>query len=324
MNINSLVFSNNPSWRWSRHVCFWSLWILYDTIFVTLSWPKYPFAKAVVPAFLVELFSFPMDMAFCYSIIYFVIPRFLYKGMYLQMIAAWLGLSLIYIVCYRVYSDKVPAILYASFGMPYRMHSASFLWDFFYLFSQINMEGCMAAAIRLGKMWYIKQRESEIFLDREKKQEQLTVQGSIYRPQPAFLLRALEKTEQYARVKPEAIPGTMQKIRELYSYTMYANNWPEVSLAKELEMLKVYVELEKLGSSDGIKVSLELPDLTAEKKIAPLIILSIAENSFRHLSLSGPGPKTIDITASLLESNFEMDISWSKQDDTSALTNDWG
>ncbi len=166
----------------------------------------------------------------------------------------------------------------------------------------------MAAAIRLGKMWYIKQRESEIFLDRERKQEQLTVQGSIYRPQPAFLLRALEKIEQFARMKPEAIPGTMQKIRELFSYTMYANNWPEVSLGKELEMLKVYVELEELGSSEGLKISLNLPDFIGEKKIAPLIILSIAENSFRHLSLSCTGTKTIDITASLPESNFEMVI----------------
>ena len=182
----------------------------------------------------------------------------------------------------------------------------------------------MAAAIKLGKMWYVKQQESEIFLSKEKLQTRFDAEDSISRPQPAFLLRAMEKIEKWATEKPEAFPEIMQKIRELYSYVMSTNNRAKVPLDKELEMLRIYIELEGQGLHEDIKITMELPDCPTGKKITPLLILSMAENSFNQLSLLDAKSKTIDFKAAISESNFEMEISWSKPDDTSAMTRESG
>ena len=164
----------------------------------------------------------------------------------------------------------------------------------------------MAAAIKLGKMWYVKQQESEIFLSKEKLQTRFDAEDSISRPQPAFLLRAMEKIEKWATEKPEAFPEIMQKIRELYSYVMSTNNRAKVPLDKELEMLRIYIELEGQGLHEDIKITMELPDCPTGKKITPLLILSMAENSFNQLSLLDAKSKTIDFKAAISESNFEI------------------
>jgi hypothetical protein len=320
MRISPLIFSKDPKLRISRHLLFWSVWVTYDTVFAALGWSKYPFAKAFVPSFFVELFSFPLDIAFCYTIIYFLIPRFLYRGRYIEMILVWLCFSLIYIACFREYNKNIPPLIYGFYGMPYKAHPGSFLWDFFYLFSQINMEGCMAAAIKLGKMWFIKEQESEVF-NKEKKQISFAGHGGINRPQPVFLGRALDKVALFSKERPEIIPPMMQNIRSLFLYANYMNNRSKASLGKELEMVRLYIELEQQISSGETRVNARLPNVPASKKIAPNIILPLVEHGFLQLSVPQTSARFIDLETAIHESTFELDITWSKPADTSGLAN---
>jgi hypothetical protein len=318
MNISPLVFSNNPKFRLTRHILFWTLWIMYDTVFVTLSWSKYPFSKAFFASLFVELLSFPLDIAFCYSIIYFLIPRYLYKGKYLNMIFMWLFFSFLYILLFRLYTTHITPLIYSAYGMPYRMHSVSFLWDFFDLFSQINMEGCLAASIKLGKMWFIKQQELDLIKNERRKIEH-TIEDGIM--QPVFLINALDKVEKLSVENPTIIPGMIQKIKKLMLYVIYDNNQPKVALEKELELLKEYIELEQSGRQENIHVTMKLPDNTTGEKIAPFIILPLVENSFRQLSSFELADKFIDLEIKVSGGNFALNIIWSKPVDTSTLIN---
>jgi hypothetical protein len=318
MNLNALVFSNNPRFRITRHLLFWSSWILYDTVFVSLSWSKYPFPKVFFPSLIVELFSFPLDIIFCYSIIYFLIPRFLYKGKYVNMILFWLLFSFCYIICFRLYTTHINPIIYSAYGMPYRMHSVSFIWDFFDLFSQINMEGCLAAAIKLGKMWYIKHQELDLMKKEKLKSETDAEDGRI---QPVFLVSALDRFEELANKRPDIIPGMIQKIKNLMMYVIYDYNQSKVPLKREMELLKEYVELEKAYNSKCIQVTMRLPENISDEKISPFIILPLIENSFRQLSLIDMPEKFMKLDTKLYAGNLAMTISWSKPVDTSTLYN---
>ncbi|MBS1916463.1 MAG: histidine kinase [Bacteroidetes bacterium] len=318
MNLNAFVFSNNPKFRITRHVLFWSIWILYDTFFVALSWSKYPFSKSFFPSLLVEIFSFPIDILFCYLIIYFFIPRFLSRGKYLTMIFLWLASSFVYVFLFRMYTTHINPLIYTVYGMPYRMHSVSFIWDFFDLFGQINMEGCMAAAIKLGKMWYIKHLELDL-IKKERKKVELTSEEGITKP--VFLINALTKVETLSKETPELIPEIIEQIKKLMLYVMYDNNQPKVALEKELELLKEYIQIERTGLKENIQINLKLPEQTNGNKIAPFIILPLVENSFHQLSVLDVADKFIDIEASVSSGNFIMDIAWSKPVDTSTLAN---
>src|ERR1700716_2720295 len=148
MNIYPLVFSNNPKYRLTRHVLFWMLWILYYTVEFILYWSgKYPFYKVFFTGLTEVTVSTIIDIVFCYSIIYFLLPQFLFKGRYISMVFLWLLFSFIYLVSFRLFSVYISPPIRDLFGMPPPVLTKNLLWLFFYNFSQINMEGCLAAAI---------------------------------------------------------------------------------------------------------------------------------------------------------------------------------
>jgi len=261
----------------------------------------------------------PLDIAFCYLVIYFLIPHYLSKGKYIQMVIWWLFFSVLVVGGYRLFGIYITPHIRALFGMPYSAsHTRSFIWQFFYLFSQINMEGCMTAAIKLGKMWYIKQQELDLMKKEKLKVEPQMQNGKI---QPVFLINALNKVESLSRTKPEVIPGMIRKIKSLLLYIIYDNNLAKVKLEKELKLLEEYVELEKEGTDDTLHVTMKVIGNVTGERIAPFIIIPLVENSFRQLSSLDIVEKCIDIQIHFADGSLVMVVAWSKPVDSSTLAN---
>jgi hypothetical protein len=319
MNIYTLVFSNNPKYRITRHVIFWVLWISYYAIVSALSWtPKYPFSKTIFWALAEVTISTPLDMVFCYSIIYFLLPRFLFKGKYISMLLLWLLFSIFFIISLRLFGMYIAPPIREWFGLPRPMLSENYLKFFFSWFGSINEEGCLAAAIKLGKMWYIKQQELDL-IKSEKRKIEPEIQDS--RMQPGFLISALNKVERLSYEKPTIIPGMIRKIKSLLLYVIYDNNQTKVRLEKELKLLEEYVELEKEASDGQLNINIKMMGNMKGERIAPFIILPLVENSFRQLSLLELSNKSIDLDLRLAEGQLYIIVAWSKPVDTSTLGN---
>src|SRR5215813_10069135 len=108
MAINPLVFSNNRRYRFARHALFWLLWIIYYTVFNMVYWQgHHPFGPTLGASLVEVTLSTPLDMVFCYSIIYFLLPRFLYKGHYIQMALLWMLFSFLFILAFRWYNHQI-------------------------------------------------------------------------------------------------------------------------------------------------------------------------------------------------------------------------
>jgi len=196
-------------------------------------------------------------------------------------------------------------------------HSSSFIWDFFYYFSQINMEGCLTAAIKLGKMWYIKQQELDLIKSEKRKIEPVLHNGEM---KPVFLINALDKVELLSQKKPTVIPGMIRKIKGLLLYIIYDTNQGKVNLQKELKLMEEYVALEKEGN-DNLKVKVNMIGNMNGERIAPFIILSLVENSFRQLALLDLNEKFLNLEIRLAEGQLYISVAWSKPVDTSTLAN---
>ena len=56
----------------------------------------------------------------------------------------------------------------------------------------------------------------------------------------------------------------------------------EVSLEKELEIMKNYIDLEKERYGNEIEISLSIEGDVKDKYIAPLLLLPFLENAFKH------------------------------------------
>src|SRR5436853_1225870 len=276
MNIHPFVFSNKQTYRLSRHALFWFLWMFYYAIITTLLvYPKWGVARSFLEAFTEQMESTPLDMCFCYFIIYYLLPKFLYKGRYIGMLLLWLFASITFIVLYELNATLIAPYIRGWYGMKVNMTTprsfVNYVYDFFVLFSQINMEGCVAASIKLGKLWYIKQQEIDL-LKYEKNKLDNEEKGLI---QPAFLGDLLTRMELIANEKTMVAAQSMKKIRHLLLYILYENTSSKVPLNKEIALLQEYVDLEKLTAEKEVNVVLQIGHMPMYETIAPFILLPL-------------------------------------------------
>lgn len=244
MTLSPFVFSNNPRYRFARHALFWLLWILYYTVFQTINLAgTYPVGRSFLSALVEVLLTTPLDMVFCYSIMYYLLPRYLYTGKYLRMILLWLLFSMIFVLFYAYARERIVPMTRQWFGMS-PPESRNIYWLILYIFYQVNLEGCLALAIKLGKMWVIKHRELELI---KKEKQTMGAHALEGRMQPVFLLDAIDRIERLSLLKPSLIPGMIQRVKSLLQYVVYDTNQSSVPLEKELKLLEEYVELEKSG-----------------------------------------------------------------------------
>ncbi len=318
MNISPLVFSNNSRYRIARHSLFWLCWILYYTIFTTLEWGagNHPLIHSFFSALLETTISTPMDMIYCYSIIYFLLPVFLFKGKYMQMVFLWLLFSILFIVTFHLYAIYLLPYIRQACGMPMPVISHNIVMIFFSLFSQINMEGCLAAAIKLGKMWFIKQQELDLIKSEKQKIEPQIASGTM---QPVFLISALNKVEQLTIDKPSLVPEVIKKIKNFLVYVIYDSNQARVNIDTEMKLLEEYIELEKIVTKENLNINLKVLINRKDAFIAPSILLPLVENSFKQLASYDLPKKNIDFEFLLVDDNFSMQICLSKPGDTSTL-----
>jgi hypothetical protein len=318
MTVNPLVFSNHPRYRIARHSLFWICWVLYDGIFTALSYGRMvSFWHGLPGALLEEVGSIPLDMAFCYSIIYLLIPRYLRKGKLIQMGVLWLLFSVLFVASFRYYSMHIMPLLRSFDGLPKMGKDPGFIWDFFSLFSQVNMEGCIAASIKLGKMWSVKEQELILIKKEKQKLEPHMQEG---RMQPVFLINALERVGQLSLKLPALVPGMVGRIKQLLLYVIYENNQPSVELGRELKLVEEYVELEKTGM-ENLTVGVRIRGNVEHERIAPFIILPLVENGFRQLSHLDLPSKSIDLDLQTSEGSLFFKLAWSKPIDSSTLAN---
>lgn len=323
MTLYPFLFSNNPRYRVTRHVMFWILWILYYTTESTLSRSqRYDVSLSFFSSLTEVAVTTPLDIAFCYGIIYFLLPRFLFRGQFLMLALGWVIFSLLFFFAYVLFNKTAgPVIRQEWFGLMPPTSPINWKLTFFSLFATINMEGGLAAAIKLGKMWYIKASEVELLKREKQRIEPEMQQGKIH---PAFLVNTLNKIESLAMEKPAVIPAVIGKIKNLLLYAVYDNGASRVSLEKEMKLLEEFVEIERAGPKELVYINFKMIGDPRNKKIAPFIALPLVENSFRQLSALNVPQKFIDLNIHVEQNQFNLDIAWSKPIDTSTLTNGGG
>lgn len=123
--------------------------------------------------------------------------------------------------------------------------------------------------------------------------------------QPHFFFNTLNNLYGLAVIKSDKLPGLMLKLSDLMRYSLYhtQNNW--VSLSKEIEYLKNYIELEKIRLSGKMSVKLEQSGDFEGKQIPPLLLLCPIENAFKH-AVPNKDKASISINISRKENHLEL------------------
>lgn len=251
-----------------RHMAFWSLQIFL----IAFAWSAtYPF----LPSLIVGLFWLPVYMVYCYPFIYWVLPKLLLKGRYVQFgIVALLWILAGWFVNYyfRLY---VMFPVRDTLGMAGIGRNPGAQGN---LFTLVAVWG-FATTIALFKHWLKKQQE---WLQAEK--EKVTAELQLLKAQvhPHFLFNTLNNIYSSSLTSSPGTPALILKLSSLLSYMLYDCKAEQVSLEKELEVMKDYVDLETERYGNNIEISWHVEGDIENKYIAPLLLLPFLENAFKH------------------------------------------
>jgi LytS/YehU family sensor histidine kinase len=133
--------------------------------------------------------------------------------------------------------------------------------------------------IVLFRYWVKKQQE---WAQAEKEKTTAELQLLKAQVHPHFLFNTLNNIYSFSLENSKKTPGMILKLSSLLSYMLYECKADLVSLEKELEVMKNYIDLEKERYGDNIEISLNVEGDIQNKQIAPLLLLPFLENAFKH------------------------------------------
>jgi sensor histidine kinase YesM len=118
---------------------------------------------------------------------------------------------------------------------------------------------------------------------RELEKEKLNAELNFLKAQvnPHFLFNTLNNLYYLATIKSDIAPLIISKLSEVMRYMIHDSNHEKIELAKEIEYMQHYIDLERLRLEEGILLHFEVAGRTSIL-IAPLILITFLENAFKH------------------------------------------
>lgn len=292
------------------HVAFWIGYTLVyawlNTSFPAASDLKYELPQRFLRFWVAECMMLPLKLLLTYSFLYWIVPRFLMKGKYLQAGFSMIAI-LIPIVClsrvityYGVYPflyHEIPQYELISFRR------------FFYTLLDFASALTIAATVKLLKNRVENQRKEQELI-----QEKLKSELNFLRAQtnPHFLFNTLNNIYALARKQSELTAPVVLKLSEILRFMLYECSTSFIPLQREIQVIQDYIELEKIRYSSQLKIdtSWEIDD--PAQPIAPLLLLPLIENAFTHGISETRFEPFVDVQVILKQGELSVAIANSK------------
>lgn len=261
------------------HFIFWVL--------ILLSFSIIPFFQNVNSASLGSLIlqnlkRLPAMLLAAYTFNYWLTPRFYTKNLY--VLFAFFALALFYLtsVLDRTINVHVYEPLFRE--PPFEQESLlKIATDLPFLITSYLPPLLIATfAMTFNKVVRDK-RESEkrnTELERDKNLAELNALKSQLHPH--FLFNTLNNLYALTLQKSDKAPETVATLSQMLDYILYQCTDRVMPLVDEIKLIENYITLERLRYGDEIKIETHLKVVNITTKIAPLLLLSIVENAFKH------------------------------------------
>ncbi len=99
---------------------------------------------------------------------------------------------------------------------------------------------------------------------------------------PHFLFNTLNSIASLISENPKAAESTVEKLSELFRYTLKSAEKNLVSVAEELDIVRTYLEIEKVRFGDRLQYDITCDNDVRDFMIPALIIEPLVENSIKH------------------------------------------
>ncbi|MBN2416281.1 sensor histidine kinase [bacterium] len=278
------------------HVLFWIFYLAFNTFMHGFGGRNYSQQFTLFLAYL------PVIMLATYTTLYVLIPTFLLRKRFVLfslllavsalLFAALQWLHILYVVTPLLIPQEAGQYSFFSIGLLYRIFS-------------IYEVVAVAAAIKLAKHWYASE-----YLKQEAEKEKLHAELAYLKAQihPHFLFNTLNNLYALSLKKDPRTSEVILKLSDLLDYMLYRCNTPFIALDREIELIETYCALERLRYGDNLRLTFERRGTTAGVRIAPLLLLPLVENAFKHGTSRNPADPWVELTVQADESVLEFRV----------------
>jgi len=276
-DLENFQAQRTPKQRIAQHAAFWIMaWLL--TAFV------YGYEKqSILMALKVNLMLLPIHIIYFYTVAYFIIPRYLITRKYLQFaivllifVAVMPGLTRLFdiLIVEPELDNYLKSLGYSGWSKVRGSFWERFSNMVYYLnaFRGTNLVIWSAIAIKFFQSWYQRHNaalQAELHL----------LKAQVH---PHFLFNTLNNLYALTLNNSPKSPEIVLGLSEILRYMLYECDVESVPLKKDVEMLENFVLLERMRYEERLDFNFAIEGDLDNLEIAPLFLLPLVENAFKH------------------------------------------
>lgn len=272
--VDSILGTNrvgNYNITYKHHIIFWAIYFIFNT----LRWGS--FHEDFTLSLKTNIIGFPIHMALTYFNIYFLMPRFVYTRKYVSytlLILLSLFIMLLvkfFLTYYLVSTDVMPEFSEEVNSLTLNYTITTMLGELYVI--------SFVTAIKVTIDWL---KEHSKLHELEKRQLSTELRFLRSQVSPHFFFNTLNNIYSLTLRKSDRAPEVILKLSELMRYLLYATDKRKQLLKNEIECIQNYIDLERIRFDDSLEVDIEISGPIQDKIIAPMLLMPLIENSFKH------------------------------------------
>lgn len=291
---SGLSFKSNREWSYFNILRFIAVQAGIATtilIFVCPTcWLSWEGLKNILPEFLVS-FIFSSVLSFGGNLVVFYLDQ---RISWIEAPIKRIVLTIVFYMSYAFVTSYIIIVIYATIDG--QIPSDNIPWTELLPYTKMPM---WAALIFMGLFttwsWLKEWRKSA--LEAEKlKSEKLAAQYQGLKNQlnPHFLFNSLNALSNLVYEDADKSAAFIQKLSKIYRYVLEVQNEELVTLKREVEFAKNYLDLQKIRFEESLQFSIEIREEN-NKWLPPLSLQLLLENAIKHNVASKANPLVINI-----------------------------
>lgn len=293
-----------------RHGLFWVFAFLLLTLIYGTAYNSYSLGVTII------LMLLPVHITYFYILSGWILPRFFSRGKYVQAIIAVLVVMICVACLYRLFEIFIsnPYILHW-----YTKRNVKLNWpqmdetrwqqlleplDFANALERSNVVVWIGVTLKFISLWY------------ERRQAATQAELNFLKSQlhPHFLFNSLNNLYAFALDNSPRTPEIILGLSNILRYMLYECNAEKVPLKKDLDILHDYIKLEQLRYEERLELNFNIKGDVNGQQIAPLLMLPLVENAFKHGAGETIGVPWINIDVLVNDRELTFKVSNSKPD----------
>ncbi|RYY26230.1 MAG: hypothetical protein EOO04_10940 [Chitinophagaceae bacterium] len=216
------------------------------------------------------------DIFYTYFVSYFLVRRYLLKGRTKRFTGMLVAVTLVTYVLFLFLRMLDYNMLFA--GREAQLH---LMWMYTIKFTSLGppVICAMFLSLKFLKNYYRKTEETKQLISENTQSQLGQLKAQIH---PHFLFNTLSNIHSFALSKSPVAGELVSKLSDTMKYMIYECEAPLVDLGKELKMIQDYMTLQSVRYSNALNMSVDITGTTRNKKIAPLFLIPLVENAFKH------------------------------------------